>query len=160
VIAQTLKNCLVAIGIGFVLQLIQDWLGTDYLDTFLRENVVNLLVALLAINTATMSIVLTKIRELVEQGGSRNSFERSQRQMLLSIQEQVGLVIVALTCFMLENAPALTNVSNGRLAVFSVATATFVYGIMILYDTAKSVFVILEFPTEKKAAGKGADLRE
>ena len=65
-ISQILKTSIMSIGVGFLAQVLQSSLTTSYLNVFLSENLITILIALLAINSATLGIVLTKIRDLVE----------------------------------------------------------------------------------------------
>ena len=92
-----IKTSFISLGAGFLAQFIQSWVGSCYLDTFLKNNLINLLVALLAINSATMGIVLTKIRELADKHNtSAGVFNSTKREMLISIKEQITLIIVGL----------------------------------------------------------------
>jgi hypothetical protein len=120
---------------------------SDYFSMFLKGNLINLIAALLAINAATLSIVLTKIRELVEKHGHGDAFAATRQQMLLSIKEQVSLIGVAvlLLTAVEAKAPFMQDVPNLPLALNTGVCAVFVYAILVLYDTAKSVFVILDF---------------
>ena len=60
----TLKNILASIGFSFVLIQFQYYVNSEYITSFLKENLITIIVSLLAVNTATTGIVLTKIREL------------------------------------------------------------------------------------------------
>ena len=145
---QILKSVLIALAAGFVCQLFQGWLSSTYLTSFLEQNLVNLLVALLAVNSATMGIVLTKIRDLVEKHGQGDAFGRTKRQMLVSIKEQIGLILVAMLSLMVSNSPYAAQIPNGEILFGSLLAGVFVYGMMILYDTAKSVLLIIDFKLE------------
>ncbi|PJI95562.1 hypothetical protein CLU85_0273 [Acidovorax sp. 69] len=64
--------------------------------------------------------------------------------MFLSIKEQVTLIAISLLILALESAKNLPILVSSD--VFQAAlTASFIYSILVLYDTAKSVFVILDF---------------
>lgn len=58
-----LLNIFLSIGVGYLFTQLQIFLETKFLIDFLQNNLITLLVALIAINSATLSIVLTKIRE-------------------------------------------------------------------------------------------------
>jgi hypothetical protein len=58
----------------------------------LKSNITNLQVALLAVNAATLGIVLTKIRELIDKIGKSEAFEATRKEMMMSIKEQVALI--------------------------------------------------------------------
>ena len=99
--------------------------------------------ALRAINNATLGIVLTKLRDLTGRGGSSEQFHDVRRQMLLSIKEQIALVFFAIIFLSLQEAKNLPLVVPS--SVFdTLLLGCFFYTIAILYDTAKSVFVLLD----------------
>jgi hypothetical protein len=109
---------------------------------FLRGNIVSLQIGLLAINTATLGVVLTKLRDLVDKGASLSNFSSTRTAMLLSIKEQVALIASAIVILSLEDARELPlMVPEGLLRVLLITC--FVYSLQILYDTAKSVFIVL-----------------
>ncbi|MFW8696409.1 hypothetical protein, partial [Mesorhizobium japonicum] len=68
-IKQVLTTSLISLGIGYVCEFAQSMGQSQYLNDFLKGNLITLLVALLAINSATMGIVLTKIRDLIDKKG-------------------------------------------------------------------------------------------
>ena len=143
-IVQVIKSAFLALGVGFVCQLAQDWLATQYFTEFLYENLINLLVALLAVNSATMGIVLTKIRELIEKYGQGDAFQRTRAQFLLSIKEQVALIATSIVFLTVSDSKYLSDVPRLDLFVGTVLTAIFVYAMMILYDTAKAVLIVVD----------------
>lgn len=117
---------------------------SEFIFSFLKSNITNLQVALLAVNTATLGIVLTKIREIIDKTGQRAAFDSTRNEMLLSIKEQVSLIAISLVILTLEAAKSLPVTVPAE--VFQAALlASFIYSIFILYDTAKSVFVILDY---------------
>ncbi|MCG6480726.1 hypothetical protein K6U43_13975, partial [Vibrio parahaemolyticus] len=65
-IGHVVKTTFIALGVGFLAELANSWLGSEFLHKFLAQNLVTILIALLAINATTMGIVLTKIREMVD----------------------------------------------------------------------------------------------
>lgn len=148
-IVQILKTSFFALGIGFLCQIAQDWLASYYLNDFLKANLINMLVALLAINTATMGIVLTKIRDLVDSHGHGDLFKSTRRQMLLSIKEQVSLIIVGVVLLTIADSTLLSQqVDNFNLLINSLVCGVFVYSMSVLYDVATSVLIIIDFDME------------
>ncbi|MBA4329337.1 MAG: hypothetical protein C0428_13995 [Polaromonas sp.] len=63
--------------------------------------------------------------------------------MLLSIKEQVALVAVSLTILAVESAKNLPVAVPPEIFQATLI-ASFIYSMFVLYDTAKSVFVILD----------------
>lgn len=137
------KSFFIAFGVAYAAQLVLGAIDSQYVGTFLRANIVNIQIGLLAINAATLGIVLTKLRELVDKGVPKEAFANTRAQMLLSIKEQVALIATALAVLSLSDAKRLPFVLPPTLLEALLITC-FVYSLMILYDTAKSVFVILE----------------
>ncbi len=142
---QVLKTALIALAVGFLAQLVQSWLKTTYLNTFLAGNLLTILIALLAINSTTTGIVLTKIRTLVEEYGNAELFAPTRDQMVLSVKEQVGLITLAIVVLTLADSPVFKGNAQLALLVDSVVVGVFVYGLMVLYDTALSVLKIVDF---------------
>lgn len=144
-IGQVTKQTLLALGGGFLCQLAQDTLASQYLNDFLKANLINILVALLAVNSATMGIVLTKLRELIEKHGHADAFRQTREQFLLSVKEQVVLVFVAVVLLTVQASKYVTGVPNAPLFFGSALAGVFIYGMMILYDTAKGVLIIIDY---------------
>jgi hypothetical protein len=138
------KNISLFLIIGLIITFLANWLQSDFISKFLSANLITLLIALIAINATTLSVVLTKIRELADRHGG--DFSRTATEMKTSILEQVVLVIFAgvieiigSSSLISSKLPVITFISNVFL------TGIFSYAIYILYDTANSVFVILNF---------------
>lgn len=139
-----LKTVFTSLGIACAVQFLLHQLQSNFVFEFLKLNITNIQVALLAVNTATLGIVLTKIREIIDKTGQRAIFDSTRSEMLLSIKEQVTLIAVSLFILALESAKNLPIAVSSE--IFQAAlTASFTYSIFVLYDTAKSVFVILDF---------------
>lgn len=139
-----LRSTSIALCFACAFQFIFSHIQSSFVFEFLKSNITNLQVALLAVNTATLGIVLTKIRELIDKIGNNEAFEATRQEMMLSIKEQVALIGISL--FLLALASAKTPsayLSNDVLQ--TLLLASFVYSLLILYDTAKSIFVILDF---------------
>lgn len=138
-------NILLSIGAGYLLTELQSFLGTTYLTSFLKQNLITLLVALIAINSATLSIVLTKVRELLDKSGQQGAFANTKRQMILSVNEQVVLIIVAMLLLIVQDSDFLKSHVEYVTFLNVLIIGCFVYALRILHDTAKSVFVILDY---------------
>lgn len=144
-IKQVLTTSFISIGIGFLAELLNVWLGSKFLYGFFESSLVTILVALLAVNAATMGIVLTKMRDLIDKNGNAEAFKKTRRNMLLSIKEQIGLIILAAIVLSVKSAPVVQSIENMPLLFNSIVTGIFVYALLVLYDTAKGVLVIVDF---------------
>lgn len=138
-------NIFISIGVGYLFAQIQIFLETDFLIVFLKNNLIILLVALIAINSATLSIVLTKIRELSDKNGDKGKFENTRKQMILSINEQIALIAISTIFLMVFDSSYIKDNQEYCIFINTLIISTFVYAIRVLSDTAKSVFVILDY---------------
>lgn len=142
-IVSVLKSLFISLGIGFATHILLVSINSHYILQFLMQNIVNIQIGLLAINTATLGIILTKLRDLVDKGVPAAEFQKAKTQMLLSIKEQVGTIVSALLILTAFDSPLVsTSLRDGLLEVLLIAC--FAYSLLILYDTAKSVFVVLD----------------
>jgi len=143
--SHVLRTSFVSLGVGFLAELVSGWLSSHFLGNFFDGNLITILVALLAINAATMGIVLAKIRDLIDRSGGSEFFRMTRGQMLLSVKEQIGLIAFATSLLAIKSGSAMANVPNMPFVVNSVITGIFVYALIILYDTAKSVLIIVDY---------------
>lgn len=140
-----LLQFLIAIIIGYLIAKLELFFGTINLSGFLVNNLIMILVALLAINSATLSIVLTKIREIIDNNNISNDvFAKSKDEMIFSLKEQVALIIFSIPLMILYKSKFIISF-NLAIVVNACLISIFIFSIFILYDTAKSVFVILDF---------------
>jgi hypothetical protein len=140
-----LQNVLKALGGGLILYLLEKFFQTTFLSDYLRANLITILFALLAINAATLGVVLTKLRDLVDREGKKDAFKGTQKEMLLSVNEQVALIIISTILLMAEKSPLVADKSNALLAINILIPSCLTYALAVLYDTCKSVFVLLDF---------------
>lgn len=144
-ISHVLKTALISLGVGFLTEIINGWLSTQFLTKFFEANLITILVALLAINAATMGIVLTKIRDLIDKNGGSEFFQKTRAQMLLAVKEQIGLIVFATVLLTIKSGAPVAEMSNLPFLLNSIVTGVFVYALIVLYDTAKSVLIIVDY---------------
>jgi hypothetical protein len=144
-IKQISKTALISLSIGFLAELFNVWLATDFLQRFFEINLITILVALLAVNAATMGIVLTKIRDLIDKNSGSEFFQKTRTNMLLSVKEQIGLIILATLVLSVKTSPIVAGVENLPLLLNAIVTGIFAYALLVLYDTAKGVLIIVDF---------------
>lgn len=131
--------------VGYLTAKLELFFGTINLSGFLINNLITILVALLAINSATLSIVLTKIREIIDKNNmSNDAFAKSKSEMMFSLKEQVALIIFSIPLIVLYKSKFIV-LFNLSIVLNTCLISIFIFSIFILYDTAKSVFVVLEF---------------
>lgn len=142
-----LKNISLCIVGGLILNGVSVWIGSDFLGEFLKANLITLLVALLAINTTTISVIMTKLRELSKD---TRVFSNSMREMRVSIVEQVVLIVLAVFLQTIMSSRLYVWTDVGAFLLSTALLAIFFYAIHILWDTANGVFVILSFEVPSK----------
>lgn len=138
------KNIFISLGIASILVAIQTSVNSEYLNDFLKNNLITLLVALLAINSATLGIILTKLRDLIDKDSS-TKFLQTRNEMLLSIKEQIGLIAFSVVVLLVKYSNLYNSISIQDYFIDTIIIGVFVYAIIILYDTARSVFLLLEY---------------
>ncbi|MCP5147196.1 MAG: hypothetical protein H6986_03670 [Pseudomonadales bacterium] len=145
-ITQIAKTSLIALAVGFIFELVSSWLESDYLQNFFADNLITILIALLAINATTMGIVLTKMRDLIDKHpGGANLFSATRSNMLLAVKEQLALICLAVMILTLQSSPNLPSIENVPLFLDSIVAGIFAYALIILYDTAKGVLIIIDY---------------
>lgn len=133
--------------ISLVLYLIQYIIGVYFMGEFMRSNLLNILITLMAINTATVAVILSKLYEISKQYNQKinDAFKNTKAQLLLSVREQVTLIGAALILSILSKKntwsfePALINAGLEILL-----STVFIYSLFILYDTAVAVLEFYE----------------
>lgn len=141
-----LQTLLKSLGAGVCLVLLQRSFETTYLTDYLRVNLITILFGLLAINAATLGVVLTKLRDLMGKSDGKVRFLRTRKEMLLSIREQVGLVFAAILLLIVEKSTLVISRPNLSDLVELLLSACLIYALIVLYDTSKSVFVVMDYP--------------
>ena len=143
-----LKSCSFFILLAASIHFICIFLESDFLIVFLSNNLITLLIALLAINTTTGSVVMTKLREIIERHGG--DFSATLEQLKLSIIEQLTFIILAIIILiLLESKPVLSLNDFVKTFLEIGLIAVFIASLNNLYDTASSIFVILGWEGEQ-----------
>ncbi|WP_321530088.1 hypothetical protein [uncultured Desulfuromonas sp.] len=147
-IKQVFTSSFISIGVGFIFEIVNKIIGATYIYKFFEDSLVTILVALLAVNAATMGIVLTKIRDLVSESGGSRYFIETRKNMLLSVKEQIGLIISSTVILSIKSSNIVLSVEYLDLFLNTIVGGVFVYALLILYDTAKGVLIIIDFDTD------------
>lgn len=134
-----------SLGFASIIYFVQAMLEVNFVAEFMSTNLLGLLVTLMAINTATTAFIVSKMQEISRdnQKSINEVFGNTKAQLLLSVQEQLSLIVSALILSMLAKKndwtwkPELIGAGIEILLL-----TTFIYSLFILYDTAKAV---LEF---------------
>lgn len=143
---ETIKNASLCFVAGLLLNWLSSWLASDFLATFLGANLITLLIALLAINTTTISVIMTKLRDL---SSDPKAFAETMAEMKTSVVEQMVLIALAVLLQILTKSTSITWLETTTFVLNSLVAAVFVYALHILWDTANGVFIILKYESKK-----------
>ncbi|MDM1405754.1 hypothetical protein HX039_16875 [Myroides marinus] len=138
----------ICFAISVVLEIIADAIESKLLIDFLKSNILTLLLALLAINAATLGVTVSKVQEILSKYEGIN-FKDSIKEMLFSLKEQIALIIITTIVLVIEGSQVLVF-QYKDLVCHSIIYSVFFHSIYILWDTAKSVFVIIEISDKLK----------
>lgn len=120
-------------------------LESDYLVTYLKENLITILIALLAINTTTGSVVMTKLQEIALTKGI--NFSSTIHELKVSVIEQVIYIIASLLILICMDSDSIIQLYHPVVATALEISliSVFLASLHNLYDTANSIFIILEY---------------
>lgn len=140
-----LKNIALYLVIGFVVGLLSHFLKSVFLSKFLHDNIVSILINLLAINIATGGVVLTKLKE-ISLVHSSFDFSVTYNEISKSIKEQILLIVVSflVLIFMDSKNIKLSLGAYHTLAFDSVLLAILIFALDILRDTGMSIFKLVK----------------
>lgn len=139
---EVIKNACLYLVISAIINWVTIALDSSFLISFLEKNLIPLLVALLAINTTTMSIIMVKLRELKDKFGV--SFSETINSLKMALYEQVSLIPLSIIFLVAKKSTVLNNYSSYSQYIWdTLLIATFAYAIHILFDTARGVFIII-----------------
>lgn len=144
VIVPILKSLRTAVPLGILIRCFEWWLDSKYFEHFLSENLVMLLAVLLGVNLATLGIIVPKLHDVLIANNRQGSFASTSKQMRLSVYEQVTLIGISLVLLIALASPKLCSGSSAAWAMQATLNTCFVYGMLIMMDTAKTVFTCFD----------------
>jgi|AntRauTorcE11898_2_1112593.scaffolds.fasta_scaffold01073_3 cobalamin synthase len=146
---EVFKNIFICLGVSALIVYISYLIQSNYIFELLNQGLIIILISLLAINTTTSSVILTKLKEISDK--NKISFTNTIDQLHLSIKEQVWLIIVGLVFLIIGDSNVIRNgFSQLENGINTVLVAVFIYAILILKDTANAIFVILNHEKSAK----------
>lgn len=132
--------------IAFFTNLTSHLIGTEFLLVYLKLNLTSVQLGLLAINTATCGLLVSKLQEIKEKHSEIN-IKPITKQLLLSLKEQIYLIIIGVMLMLLIDSNLFNLLKFSNYIKFGLETlliATFVNSVQVLWDTGKSVFVLTD----------------
>ncbi len=143
-----MKNYLIStIFISFVIVMFfvkfHTFVETTYIINFFSDNVVYLFVSFLFINASALGVVLLEAGELIKNDfiTTKQVMISINKQMRL-INKQIVLVFIAM-CFLIYFDSIFIENNQEYISFLNLFIITFfMYELVILYDTVKSVFIV------------------
>lgn len=127
------------------------FINSDFLVLFLKQRIIEILLTLLAINTATSAFIVSKLQEISVQ--YKHSFKGTYNEIKLSLIEQIVLIAVSASILISLDSEVLKPLIGEKLNyVFDVILIfCFIYAIEILRDTGTAMFdILIQIEDEKK----------
>ena len=141
---EKLKEICFYLVMGYALVSVSKILESKFIFKFLSEDLIILLVALMAINTTTGSVVISKLKEINDKADA--DFSQTMIELRLSVIEQVWYIVIALIASILFASPVISKILYWPELIFGgVLAAIFIASLHNLYDTAHSIFLILQY---------------
>ena len=137
-----LKNISFIIVLSTITVVFCNYLETTFLFKYLADNLISLLLTLLAINTATLGLIASKMQDIVVDKPQFN-FSRTIKEMKLSLLEQIILIAVSIITLVLQDSKVVV-INHKDEAANIILVGVLIYSINILWDTGKGVFVVIE----------------
>ena len=139
------KNISFYIVISFIICVVSDYIKSSFLSNFLITNIINLQITLLAINTATLGLIISKIYEILKEYPLID-LAQPIKEMKVTLKEQIILIGISFMSLILlnNNLENIIDFEHKKLILNIILLSVLVYCIDILRDTGKAVFVIID----------------
>lgn len=121
-------------------------MGTEYLLNYLKSDLTTIQLGLLAINTTTCGLIVSKLQEIRDKYPNL-IIKPIIKQLLASLKEQVILIIIGVITLLILSSELVKNLTYCEYFTFILETiliTVFVNSIQVLWDTGKAVFIIIE----------------
>lgn len=136
------KNISFFIVLAAIIVMLSSYFEAKFLHEYLKNNIIGLLLTLLAINTATLGLIASKIQDIIVNFPQLN-FAKTIKEMKFSLKEQIALVAFSiLTLIILDSQKIIFP--NKEIISNIMLVSILIYAIEILWDTGKAVFVVIE----------------
>lgn len=120
------------------------FLESPFLSKFLHDNVINILINLLAINTATTGIVLTKLKEISENHKNFD-FSDSYNELKFALFEQIILIGLSIAALIFKDSSLIqAHLLRHNFIFDTLITSIFINALDTMRDTGKAIFLIIK----------------
>ena len=137
-----LKNISFFLVISLIVVLVSQAIDSKSVFVYLEENIIGLLLTLLAINIASSGLIAAKIQDILVEFPEFD-FSESLKEMKISLFEQVVLLIVCIISLILSDS-SLIDFEHKSTLSNTILFSILVYAINILWDTGQAVFIIID----------------
>ena len=137
-----IKNISLFVIVSIILTYTGKLLESDFLFIYLKENIIGLLLTLLAINTATLGLIASKIQDIVQKH-PQFDFSTTIKEMKTSLVEQLVLIGISVLALLLMDSGKIILESKNDIGNV-ILTTVLIYSVNILWDTGKAVFIVIE----------------
>lgn len=145
---KTIKQFSLYVVIATLFYILSETIKSDFIYKFLEDNIITILIALLAINITTMSVVMTKLQELYDKFGPK--FGNTITSLKHAMIEQVTLIVFSVLILIIKDSTIISNAFKFCEPICNVSLiAIFIAGVAILFDTGNAVFIIVDFEKQK-----------
>lgn len=141
-----LKNISYFLVISTFINVISHLLNTDYLLVYLLTNLLTLQITLMAINTATSGLIVSKLQE-IKNKLPHLDIKPITNSLLSALKEQIILIIVGVILMIINKSEITVTMMYSNYFDFFIETliiTVFVYSIDVLWDTGKAIFVLVD----------------
>lgn len=117
---------------------------------YLFDNLITIQLTLLAINTATIGVVVSKLQD-VKIRYKELDVKPIMESLLGSLKEQVFLIAVAIGIIILIDSDITSKfkyTSSSDFVLETIMITIFVNSVQVLWDTGKSIFVLINILEE------------
>lgn len=142
-----LKGLIKYFFIAFFICLLSFFLKSDFLIKYLIKNLITIQITLMAINTATRTVLIAKLQEFKVKY-PKTDIKVIIKNMLFSLKEQIILIFISVILIIVKDSNIIEKLLyEGFLTLINDVLLVFVaiYAIDILWDTGKAVFVLIDF---------------
>lgn len=139
----TIKSIAFYLLLGAGIVGLSSWLKSDFLSSFLVDDLLTILITLLAINTATSGLLISNLRELSPE--TNEYFQSTYDEIKFSLIEQLALIGFTVLFVILRESIVLQEALKYHLFIWdTLLTACFIFGLDILRDTGVAIFNLLK----------------
>jgi hypothetical protein len=145
-----IKDIALYIVLVCAINIVSFFLESDYLIDYLKDNLITIILTLLAINTATSGLIVSKLQE-IKKSNKEIDIKPTTKSLLNALKEQIILIIVAIVLVIVIDSLVTSKFLYTKYIDFFLevlAITVFINAIQILWDTGKAIFVMIDITDE------------